>query len=282
MSEAKNVDNILTQPINDNETIAPAVPVVPVVPEVKEPDSASIEAAPSSNTYGENDKAPQTNSNKVDDSPIDEYGNPVEKPRMYSEDEVQRMIRERLSRGRHAEQPTKNEVNDAARNFKPDPDSSESWEAQLEEFVEKTIEKRQSKLERERWQEDQRNIQADFEAKFNTGMNKYKDFKEVVANKPITDAMMLATRSMDDPAAFIYAASKLQPKELERIANLRDPYQQATEIGRLEEKMKRTRNAISNATKPINPVKGDMTTPMIERKSIDQLIAEHAKSKARR
>src|ERR1044071_6771502 len=32
---------------------------------------------------------------------IDEYGNPIEKPKMYSEDEVQRMIRERLSRGRH-------------------------------------------------------------------------------------------------------------------------------------------------------------------------------------
>ena len=62
---------------------------------------------------------------------------------------------------------------------------------------------------------------------------------------------------MDDPAAFIYAAAKTQAPELERISKLSDPYSQAVELGRLEERMRKSRASVSGAPRPIDQIKGD-------------------------
>lgn len=213
------------------------------------------------------------------DNPIDEYGNPVEKERTYSESEVQAMIRDRLSRGRHAEQPTQQQVKQAAEEFKTDPNSEESWETQLEAFVEKTIEKRQTKLSEKQWQEQERAKQADFEAKFSAGMTKYQDFRQVVAGKPITDSMMMAARSLDNPAAFVYGAAKMHPQELDRIARIADPYTQAAEIGRLHERMVKGSKQTSTTPRPIEAPKGDMSAKHTYQPSLEQRILEHARSK---
>jgi len=192
------------------------------------------------------------------------------------------MIRDRLSRGQAAQNATPQQVQQAASDFTPDPNSSDPWEVQLEDFIDKTIEKRTKKLSEKQWREQEDRIQQDFEAKFSAGISKYPDWSKTVQGKPITDAMMMATRSMNDPAAFIYAASKLQPKELERIATLRDPYQQATEIGRLEERMKKARTGVSQAAKPLSATKGDVSDSTPVKRSVDDLIRIHAKSKLRR
>src|SRR6478609_8163505 len=161
-------------------------------------------------------------SSPSDGSPIDEYGNPVEKPKTYTEEEVQRMIRDRLSRGRHAEQqPAQQQPQQkAAEGFTADPNSEESWEAQLEQFIEKTIDKRQTKQSEAQWRQQESARQAEFESKFSSGMNKYQDFHQVVSGKPITDSMMMATRNLENPAAFVYAASKMHAAELQRIASI--------------------------------------------------------------
>jgi hypothetical protein len=207
---------------------------------------------------------------------VDDYGTKVGKKKLYTEDEVQRMIRDRLSRGRNAPAPTA-EVQAAAKEFTPDEASPDSWETQLEDFIETTISKREQKAKETQWQEHERTQQIEFEEKFTSRMAKYKDFEAVVANKPITNAMMMATRSMEDPAAFIYAAAKNHAKDLDRIAKIQDPLAQGVEIGRLEERMKKSRN-LPSSPKPAKVISGDSSNPLPQL-DIDARIAQHAKTK---
>lgn len=206
----------------------------------------------------------------------DDYGNKVGKPKMYSEEEVQRMIRERLQRGRQS-QPEQTQVQEAAKDFKADPESDESWEVQLGNFVENKIAQIEQKKQEKAWKQQEELSQAEFEDKFERGMSKYQDFDNVVKGKPITASMMMATRSMENPAAFLYAACKQQPGEVERIAKIQDPYAQIAEMGRLEERMKKSR-VLTSAPKPAKRISGD-TTDAAPKHSIDQLIAQHAKDK---
>jgi len=219
-----------------------------------------------------------------DNSKVDEYGNEVVPPKTYTEEDVQRMIRDRLSRGRHAEQaPTQQQIQQASDDFKSDPNSEESWETQLESFVERTIEKRQAKQNEAQWRQQEAAKQAEFESKFSSGMNKYGDFHKVVQplveQGKLTDPMILATRGLSDPAAFVYAASKLHPQELDRISHIQDSYAQASEIGRLHERMVKSRNAVSNAPKPLETPKGDLPNKGSEKPNIDYLIQKHAQEK---
>lgn len=231
-------------------------------PEIKEPEQK---------------KEPEAKA-KEDDQHLDEYGNEIEKPRLYTDEDVQRMIKERLMRDQSKMAP---EIQNATDNFQADPNNPEDWEVQLEKFIEKTTHKLEQKKQTKVWQDQERQKQADFEVKFTHGMNKYKDFKETVGQMPITDSIMMATRDMNDPAAFLYAASKLHPDEVKRIANLSDPFAQAREIGKLDERMRKTR-AISKAPAPLAQTKGDMSAKYVPKQSIDQKILSHAKSKNRR
>ena len=224
------------------------------------------------------------------DSNQDEYGNEVPKARTYSEEEVNQMMRERFKRTNQAQQqaqqppqfqPTNQQVQQAAQNFTPDPNSGDTWEVQLKEFVKSTLTEVKADEQRKAWQAQENEKQLEFQAKFSTGMERYKDFKEVAGRMPITDSMMMATRDMKDPAAFIYAASKQQPKELERIAQLSDPFQQAAEVGRLEERMRKSRN-VSKASTPLRASTSDVADKVQPKVSIDHMIGTHAKRKAAR
>jgi hypothetical protein len=219
------------------------------------------------------EQKPEKKTKKSDekDEELDEFGSKTEKPRTYTEEEVQRMIRERLARG---QQP----VQQAAQDFKADPSSEESWEQQLETFVTNTVQKLGQKQQQEQWQQQEQRVQAEFETRFTAGMTKYKDFQEVVANKPITNGIMMAARSMKDPAAFLYAASKQQPKELERIAQIQDPYVLAAEVGRLEERMRKAKT-VSAAPKPGSKTKSDMSEKYTAKVTVDDKIRQHAQRK---
>lgn len=211
------------------------------------------------------------------DDETDEYGNSVPKPveKMYSEEEVQRMIRERLARGQHGQQAQQEAQKEQ---FQYDENAEGTWEQQLETFVEKTLEKVTKKQADKQWQANETKKQQEFEDKFTTGMGKYKDFVAVVASQPITNAMMMATRSMKDPAAFIYAASKQHPKEIERIAQIPDAYQQSAEIGRLEERMRKAR-AVTKTPKPLSKNSSDVSDKVNPRRAIDDLIRLDAKKR---
>jgi hypothetical protein len=267
----KSADDIIVQEeskkLGREIPVAEAAPVEDTAIEAPEPDDPAPNAEPA-----ELPLAAEADTDETED----DYGNKVSKPKMYSEEEVQRMIRERLSRGRQT-QPEQEQVQEAAKDFKADPESEESWETQLGDFVENKIAQIEQKRQQKAWQEQEKLSQDDFEEKFTSGMGKYHDFENVVKGKPITASMMMATRSMENPAAFLYAACKQQPAEIDRIAKIQDPYAQIAEMGRLEERMKKSR-VLTAAPKPAKRISGDRTDDA-PRQSIDSLIAQHAKDK---
>lgn len=217
------------------------------------------------------------------DEETDDYGNPIAKGKTYTEEQVQLMIRDRLARDRQSRGNSSQQdqqVQDAAKDFKSDPNSEESWEAQLESFIEKTLTKVSQKQQNEEWKRREELSQSEFETKFTQGMSRYGDFQDVVGGKPISNSMMMATRSMQDPAAFLYAACKGHSKEIEQIAQMPDAVSQIAAIGRLEERMKKART-VTKAPAPSKKITGDFTDSM-PKQSIDQLIMQHAKSKIMR
>lgn len=299
-----SVDDLLVKDMQNQQASVQPVPSAPIeqptqqptpevdpapelTPRIPGPQDQGDQPQPDKEVpRGTNEQKEQKNESSEKESKIDEYGNPVEKPRVYTEDEVQHMIRDRLSRGRNNEQPhpTAAHVQEAAKDFKTDPNSEESWEVQLNSFIDKRLEARQAQLKQQEWQHNESQKQADFEVKFNTGMNKYQDFESVVSRvaPSITPSMMLATRSLDNPAAFIYAAAKMHPGELDRISRLNDNFVQAAEVGRLHERMVKQRTGVSLTPKPIDAPKGDISNkPINTDRSLDQRIFDYAKQKRR-
>jgi hypothetical protein len=237
------------------------LPDVTPAPDTKEPiTEPDSEAA---NEDEEKQEKPAESSEQEAEAETDEYGTPVPKQeKVYTESQVQAMIRDRLSRGQHAQQqaPQQQAEQPKVQDFQYDENSSQSWEQQLEQFMDGWASKREQKLQQQQWQQAEQQKQAQFESKFSNGMSKYSDFRDVVGSQPIDDAMMIATRDMKDPAAFLYAAAKNHAAELQRIAQLQDPYTKIAEIGRLDERMKKQREMKSNAPKPGSVTKGDSTS----------------------
>jgi hypothetical protein len=112
---------------------------------------------------------------------------------------------------------------------------------------------------------------GEFQTKFNASASKYKYFEDVVTKAAFTPEMVIASRGMADPAAFIYAAAKTQGKEIERISQIQDRMVQAVELGKLEERMRRTRQA-TNAPRPLDTPRGDVTEKATKPRNIDDLI----------
>lgn len=242
----------------------------------KEPEKDKESAPePESHKADEETKAASDDKSPADGEAVDEYGNTIAKDRVYTQDEVNRMIRERLAR---AKQP--DAVAPApAQATQPEPtaDGEESWETQLDTKIDQRVEQRELEKQQRAWEAKQQSEMAQYAEKFEAGSAKYTDFESVVTGKPITASMMMATKSMQDPAAFIYAVCKAQPAELERIAKIPDQHVQIAEMARLEERMKRPK-ATTNTPKPSRKISGDASSEM-PKYSVDQLIASHAREK---
>lgn len=251
------------------------------VTEIKEPESMANVEDQEGSSYEDN------NEESTPEKQYDDYGNEKPTPRTYTEDEVNervnKAIRERLARGKNqnAQQPTQQQMQQQASGFEYNAESEEGWQQQLEQFVEQTFNKiSQKQLQQQQMQREQEAEQV-FVEKFTSGMDKFSDFKQVVGSQPITDPMTMALRGINDPASFIYAASKRHPEELQRISKLQDPYSQILEIGRLEERMRKTSQG-TNAPRPIGRTKEDSPIKFKEKDkepSIEDLIA---KSEAKR
>lgn len=217
---------------------------------------------------------------------VNDYGIEVTKKpeKTYSQSEVNEMIRERLSRGKFAEQPQLQSHQpqlQQQQDFQVDPNNTDSWEVQLDQYINHSIDKRERSIKEHQWQQQAQIDQAQFEVKFNAGASKYHDFEQVVMGKPLTPQMVLATRGMSDPASFIYAAAKNQEAELGRISQINDPMIQAVELGKLEERMRKSRPHSSGAPKPISHSIGDVAERTQSKGDldvhIDQRIAQDAK-----
>jgi len=214
---------------------------------------------------------------KEEHADFDEYGNEKPKPRMYSQEEVNEMFRRRLKNKPEAEQQAIMQQAQQATNagFEFDPNSEQSLPQQLQRFVEQTVETMTSRKENAARQAQEQQDQQAFQDKFSSGMDRFNDFLEVAGSMPIDTPMTLALRGMSDPAAFIYAAAKRHPQELERISKIRDPYAKITEMGKLEERMRRNKPT-TQAPRPLGRAKEDTHTPAPKKakeSTIEDLIA---------
>jgi len=278
-TDTSSIDDILT---NSNPNDAPSTP----------------EAIDDNFTYDDTNEGTVETSQEIDDdltheteernedthteTHSDEYGNAKAKPKTYTEDEVNerinKAVRERLARANNQphQQPTQQQqLQQKAGEFEYDPESEGNWQQQLEAFVEQTFTKMSQKQAQLHQKQIEQAAEAEFVDKFSAGMERFTDFRDVVGSQPITDPMTLALRGVGDPAAFIYAASKRHPTELERISKLKDPYSQMVEMGKLEERMRKKPEG-TKAPRPIGRSQEDSTMNYVEKKvkedSIEDLI----------
>lgn len=218
----------------------------------------------------------------------DEYGNKKDRMSKGMKDRLdrkekqhQREIEQRdyelqQLRSQLSNQGASSQVQKAAADFEYNPNDETSWQQQLTDFVKQTVKGMHTDEQQKTREIEEQTAQREFQQKFTKGMDRFGDFREVVSNQPIDDAMTLALRGMSDPSAFIYAASKRQPGELERISKLRDPYARMVEMGKLEEKMRRNKPT-TKAPRPLGRTREDASSKVIAKQKDttgDDLLAK--------
>jgi hypothetical protein len=224
----------------------------------------------------------------ADSDEEDEYGNKKERMSKGMKDRLdrkekqhQREIEQRereiqALRQQLSNQGASTQVQKAAADFKYDPNDEASWQQQLTDFVKHTVKNMHNEdQEKERDMREQ-HAERQFHEKFQQGMERFSDFREVVGKLPMHNDMTKALRGMADPTAFIYAAAKRQPGEIERISKLSDPYARMVEMGKLEERMRRNKPT-TKAPRPLGKVREDATskvTPKQKDMTGDDLLAK--------
>lgn len=287
-----NVDDIL---IMGKEMEKPeSVPVEikkEVIPEDTEINDQAEETALSETEESKPDQEiekeiePEEKPEKVQE--FDEYGNEIPKPRTYTDEDVQKIVRDRLARVKQPpvnEQPTQQQQTDARNiGFQFNENSDLDWQQQLANFVDHVVTAREEKRAQQTLQNKQQQEMQEFQDKFNRGMNKYPDFLDVMQHVEVSDSMVVATSSLADPASFLYAAAKRHGDELNRISKLPNPFQQASELGRLEERMRKEKTP-TKAERPIQSERSDVIEKVRTQpdRDIDRLIQKDAKAKLRR
>jgi len=276
---------------------APIEEIEPDVPEYGDTDDSD---SGSDNSGDETDESDDSTDNEAEEKPgkhgesqdddleEDEYGNKKErmskgmKERLdRKEKQFQREIEQRdhelqALRQQLAQKGASPEVQQAAKDFKYDPEDEGSWQQQLTDFVKQTVNSMTTETQqRERTMKEEQ-VQREFHKKFTQGMDRFGDFREVVGAQPMDDAMTLSLRAMADPSAFIYAASKRHPQEIERISKLPDPYARMVEMGKLEERMRRNKPT-TKTPRPLGRTKEDATIKVVPKQkdsSGDDLLAK--------
>lgn len=221
----------------------------------------------------------------------DEYGNEKEPENKEIRDRLARQAKKFQAeiddlRSQLASRGASQEVQQAARDFEYDPEAKGDWQQQLAQFVKQTVNSMTREQEEQQVRAREAQAQQEFEGKFREGMGKFHDFVDVIGGLgfQITNPMTLATRGMADPAAFLYAAAKRNPQELERISKLRDPYAQMTEIGKLEERMRKNKPT-TKAPRPLDRTRENASIPAPKKKTeptIEDLIAKNDAKKLNR
>ena len=271
----------------------PTQKVEPVdAPEVEDELESSGPEHEDAPEYDESDEQEPEPSEQGEDEPeepkaskkeYDDYGNEKEPENEAIRERLARQARKHQAeidalRSQLANQGASQQVQQAAKDFEYDPNASGDWQQQLASFVKQTVKSMNDEQANERQRHEEAKVQQEFESKFRDGMSKFSDFVDVVESLPfeITNPMTLATRAMADPASFLYAAAKRNPQELERISKIRDPYAQMTEMGKLEERMRRNKQT-TTAPRPMGRTQEDSVAPETKKKrepTIEELIAK--------
>lgn len=221
----------------------------------------------------------------------DDYGNEKEPENKEIRERLKKQARKyedkiESLRSQLAQHGASQQVQQAAKDFEYDPDAKGDWQQQLASFVKQTVNSMNREQQEAEVRRQDAHTQREFESKFRDGMGRFNDFVDVIDSLPfqISNPMTLATRGMADPAAFLYAAAKRNPQELERISKIRDPYAQMTEMGKLEERMRRNKPT-TRAPRPLSRTNEDAAIPNPKKKSeptIEELIAKADQKKLAR
>ncbi len=287
-----NSQQATTPEHKDKEEKAPIEEIEPELPEYDDTD----ETAPATDgndddtDESENDTDVKENKTESSDDEVeeDEYGNKKErmskgmkdrldrKEKQHQREIEQRDLELQQLRQQLSSTGASKEVQQAVKDFKFDPNEEVTWEQQLSDFVKHTVSNIDSDKKQKEREIQEQTVQREFQQKFTKGMDRFGDFREVVGSQPIDDAMTLSLRAMADPSAFIYAASKRHPQEIERISKLPDPYARMVEMGKLEERMRRNKPT-TKAPRPLGRTREDATTkvqPKQKDTSGDDLLAK--------
>lgn len=197
----------------------------------------------------------------------------------YTDSDVNKMIRDRLDRMKQTASPA--QVDAIAKEMKSDPNDQDAWKQEFIDIVKQVNKEENQKSERQKMEQDEIKRQSEFESKMNSGETKYKDFWKILNTAPITPTIMIGAREMEDPASFLYAASKLYPDELGKIAKMDNPAALMVQLGKLEERMKRNAKTTA-APRPLTPMRGDFhgeDAPQKHEPTIDERIQDHAKQR---
>lgn len=255
----------------------------PATPEYQDEPQEIEEVEPETPDYGDDepeDVSHDDNFDKIgdyEDEPeqkpkkqkieLDEYGNEQEPENEAIRERLARQARKHEAeinalRAQLAQQGVSQQVQQAAKEFEYNPNEEGNWQQQLASFVKQTVKSMSQEEADYKQQAQELQAQKQFESKFREGMNRFDDFRDVITSLPfeITNPMTLATRAMENPAAFLYAAAKRNPQELERISKIRDPYAQMTEIGKLEERMRKNKPT-TKAPRPLGKTIEDSIAP---------------------
>lgn len=193
----------------------------------------------------------------------DDYGNPRATSKTYTEDEVSEIVRKRLARFERAQgmqQPAQPQAQQQYQNPYTTQQTAPPGDlSDVDAFLEERLTTIQMKYVQQQETAQRQIEERAFEEKFINGAQRFNDFREIVVAQKVTDHMAQALKGIEDPSAFIYAASKRAPEELARISQMKEPYAQIVAMGKLEEKLKRSPN-ITSAPKPIERARGDVYT----------------------
>lgn len=262
------------------------------------------ELEPDTPDYGEDEPETPTDSDdeleqtdetdETDSKPAreyDDYGNEKEPENKEIRERLKKQARKYEAeieslRSQLAQHGASQQVQQAAKDFEYDPDAKGDWQQQLASFVKQTVNSMTREQQEAEVRQENAHAQQEFESKFRDGMGRFNDFVDVIDSLPfqISNPMTLATRAMADPAAFLYAAAKRNPQELERISKIRDPYAQMTEMGKLEERMRRNKPT-TKAPRPLSRTNEDAAIPNPKKKgepTIEELIAKADQKKLAR
>jgi len=285
-----SIDELLMGGSTSQNPMSPEEKTINEHEEIEELEQDEPDQSNESNDYQEDDEPDNDSGDEHEEErkpkkerDIDEYGNEQEPENEAIRERLARQARKHQAeidslRAQLAQQGASQQVQQAAKDFEYDPSEEGNWQQQLASFVKQTVNSMTREQQETQQRQQEMQAQQEFESKFRDGMNRFDDFREVIGALPceITDPMTLATRSMDNPAAFLYAAAKRHPQELERISKLRDPYGQMMEMGKLEERMRKGKS-VTKAPKPLGRTPDDSTIktkPKDKDLSGDDLLAK--------
>jgi hypothetical protein len=275
-------------PIEEMESDAPEYGDTDETPDTSDDETDDTDESDNDTDDDSDEKPDQKGESHDDEGEEDEYGNKKERMSKGMKDRLdrkekqhQREIEQRdhelqVLRQQLANKGASSEVQKAAAEFEYDPNDDSSWQQQLTEFVKQTVNSMQTDEQQKARDVKEQTAQREFHKKFSQGMDRFDDFRDVVGSQPIDDAMTLSLRAMSDPSAFIYAASKRHPQEIERISKLPDPYARMVEMGKLEERMRRNKPS-TKTPRPLGRTKEDATVkvkPKEKDTSGDDLLAK--------